>query len=423
MSRILLLPHGTIGDVLPLIWIGRQMMQRGHQATMIWVDAYENQARKAGLDFISLQDEGEFEKLSRSSSLWCPRESMRQGHAFADRCTKKYMAAAHEHITRHGKPDLLIAPMITFAARLLREVHGMPFISTNLQPVTFISAYDLPAGLPAVRWLRKLPVPLRKLVLAAASGDFQPLPVLRQCCIDHGVKPPRSLRRDWYHSPDGVLALFPPWYARPQPDWPANTFQWDFPLEDMAVERPLAPALQAFLESGPPPVVFSLGSATIHVRQFFETAMILTARLGLRAVFVTEERPSIPASLSSSVHVTSYAAYSTLLPRSVAFAHHGGTGTMASCLAVGCPQLITPLAFSQPDSAERVERLGVGLRLDIQKFTPLEAEPLLRRLLEDTSIRQKSQKCAEQARRLREQHPITELVAWLEKQMSCRTRS
>lgn len=412
--RILLMPHGTTGDVLPFIWLGRQLKQRGHEVIMLWVDMYREAATRAGLDFVSIEDGGEFQRLSQQTSLWSEEESMRQGHTFADRCTPICLAAYAEHVAPRGSPDIILGPMISLAARLLREMHGVPFVSVNIQPAPFFSAYDLPAGLPWVRLLRKLPVFLRKLILAAASGDFQPMPVLRQTCIDQGVAPPRSLRKDWYHSPDGVLALFPPWFGKPQPDWPSNTFQWDFPLEDLADESPLSPDLIAFLQGPGKKLLFTLGSAgggSRHAAGFFRTALECTSRLDCRAVFICRDRGLLPHSLPSSVHVVAYAPYSRLLAQMDVAVHAGGIGASAQFYAAGVPQIIAYSVFDQPDNAERVERTGAGFALPLASFSSALAMPLLHRCLTAHVVRSRAAECR---RQFVGRPPVSRLMEWLE---------
>lgn len=408
------MPHGTTGDVLPFIWLGRQLKERGHEVLLMWVDEYKAAATAAGLEFISLKDGGEFRRLSQHPDLWSEQEAMRQGHAFADRCTALCMTAYAEEVEACGRPDLILGPMISLAARLLRDKHRIPFVSVNIQPAPFLSAYDLPSGLPFGRLLKRLPLVLRKSILSAASGDFQPMPVLKQCCVDHGVRPPRSLRQDWYHSPDGVLALFPPWYGRPQPDWPANTFQWDFPLEDLSDEAPLSPDLDAFLEAPGKKLLFTLGSvgAGSHLAEaFFRAALQCVARLGCRAVFVGADAAKLPSSLPASVHVAGYVPYSRVLNRVDAAVHAGGIGTTAQCLAAGIPQILAYAAFDQPDNAARVEKLGVGCSLALARFSSGRALPLLRGCLEDETLRTQARKCAG---RLRERPTLSSLLQWLE---------
>ena len=49
-------------------------------------------------------------------------------------------------------------------------------------------------------------------------------------------------------------------------------------------------------------------------------------------------------------------------------ASHPNIGTTAQAIAAGIPQVIRPMAHDQPDTAARVEKLGIGVSLSPQKF-------------------------------------------------------
>src|SRR5436853_141063 len=50
-----------------------------------------------------------------------------------------------EDLTRAAEgADLIVSHAITYAARLVAEVRGLPWVSTALQPMVFCSAYDPP---------------------------------------------------------------------------------------------------------------------------------------------------------------------------------------------------------------------------------------------------------------------------------------
>jgi rhamnosyltransferase subunit B len=185
-----------------------------------------------------------------------------------------------------------------------------------------------------------------------------------------------------------VLALCPQWFCAPQPDWPKNLLQWTFPLEDLAKEQPLSPALQAFLAAGEPPVVFTPGSANVQASRFFDVAAQAVANVGCRAVFVTREPKQVPANLPPHIHVEEYAAFSTLLKHTAVFVHHGGIGTMSQAFAAGVPQLIMYMAHDQPDNADRVERLGAGIGLSMRQFTPKRVTKELQRLLAEPEFKE-----------------------------------
>lgn len=410
VKKFLLLPHGTSGDVFPFIWLGRLLMQHGHGVTLIAARVFESACRRAGVSFMPLARD-DFDEMLAHPGLFKIIEGTKVAHGYAGRATGDYAAAIEHWMARHGRPDLMLAPMTCFGARLIREKRGIPVVTVHVTPLLVNSAHAPALFIPAFRWLRWLPLALRRLVLSGPNPfDRYAHPHVWQACSDHGVAAPKSLRWEWWDSPDGVLALFPDWYGPPQPDWPHNLLQWDFPLEDLSNEEALSPALKTFLEVGEKPVLFTAGTGHRHARDFFETALQLVMQNQSRAVFVTRDMNQLPKSLPASVHAVEYAPFSLLLPQVAAFVHHGGLGTVAQCLAAGVPQLIVPMAHDQFDNADRVVRLGVGLALGTHGFKLKCALPLLKRCLEDSEIRQRAKDCAE---RLRHRPDTEKLERWL----------
>ncbi len=411
MKHILLLPFGTSGSVFPFIWLGRKLVERGHRVTMITSPAYEASALKAGLEFLA-PDGDSLEEMLADPAMWMPGGGARVGFIHASRATAPLNAAVERVIAASGKPDLLVAPMVSFGARLAREKQAIPLITVHLYPAAMMSAAEVPLVYPSIRLLRLLPYWLRKACFALPSPfDRFALPAVRKACLEAGVPPPRRLWKAWHHSPDGVLALYPDWYGSPQPDWPHNTFQWDFPLEDLAEEFPLESNLARFLEAGESPVLFTAGSGHFHARPFFETATKLVRHAGCRAVFLTKDIDQVPPEIPDSIFVSTYAPFSQLLPRSRVMVHHGGIGTLSQCLKAGVPQLIVAMSIDQPDNAERIAKLGAGLGMNARRFTFDKGLPLLNRCLNDDSLRLQAQKFAA---RLRNRPKIEGLMEWLE---------
>lgn len=411
MAEILLLPFGSAGDVFPFIWLGRQLMARGHRVRMITACLFEDQVRKAGIEFISLGTKDEFEAMIRDPRIWKSGIGTKVVFEFAAKSVEPYLAA----IESCGKVDLMLAPVTAFAGRLAREKHGIPLITVHLQPAVFVSAYETPLLHPAMRLFNKLPVWFKKVILSLPNPvDLFALSKVRRICEANGVNPPRSLWRDWWDSPDGVLALFPAWFASPQPDWPANLLQWTFPLEDLATEQALQPELQEFLANGEPPVIFTPGSANVQASRFFEVAAKAVQRIGCRAVFVTREPKQVPPNLPTSILTVDYAPFSTLLKHASVFVHHGGIGTMSQGFAAGVPQLIMAMAHDQPDNADRLERLGAGMGLSVRQFTPARVADELKELLHGVAIHQAALECVAKLRQM----PSPEaLLAWVESRM------
>jgi rhamnosyltransferase subunit B len=311
---------------------------------------------------------------------------------FAAASTEVYLTA----IEKTAPADLMLSPMTVFGARLAREKLGIPLITVHLQPIAMMSIHEMPLLHPAMNFLRKTPLWFKRALLSLPNPvDLFALPQVRRICETNGVKPPRSLFRDWWNSPDGVLALFPDWFGPPQPDWPPNLFQWTFPLEDLATEQALTPELHAFLANGERPVVFTPGSANVQAARFFEVAAEACTRIGCRAVFVTRKPDQVPPALPENFITVEYAAFSTLLKHAAVFVHHGGIGTLAHGFAAGIPQLIMAMAHDQPDNADRLKRLGAGFGLSVRQFTPARVTESLKRLLDEPSFTHAARLCAQ----------------------------
>lgn len=412
MAHIALLPFGSAGDVFPFLWLGRLLKARGHRVTMIVACLFEDSVRAAGLEVIPLGKPEVFERLIANPRIWKLYQGTKMVFEFAGECTETFLQPIEQ---RHGTADafdLLLAPCTAFGGRLAREALGIPLINVHLQPAVMISAHETPVLFPGMEHFQKLPLWFRRwLIRLPNPADRFAGPAVARACATRGVQPPKSLWWDWAHSPDGTLCLFPEWFAAPQPDWPADVQQWDFPLEDLATEQSLSPALQSFLARGDKPIVFTPGSANVHARRFFEVALDAVTRLQKRAVFVTRKLDQLPASLPDSILPVEYAPFSTLLPHASAFVHHGGIGTMSQGFAAGIPQLIMAMAHDQPDNAWRITRLGAGLGLTTRTFTPDRVYHALHRLLSEPSFTTAAQLWREKT--LARRKPST-LAEWIE---------
>jgi UDP:flavonoid glycosyltransferase YjiC (YdhE family) len=127
--------------------------------------------------------------------------------------------------------------------------------------------------------------------------------------------------------------------------------------------------LAEFLDAGPPPIVFTLGSSAVWVaRDFFRESIDAAKSLGQRAVLLVGDDRNRPASLPDGIIAIGYAPYESLLPRASVVVHHGGVGTTSQGLLAGVPTLIVPFAFDQSDNADHARRLGTSRTVYRNKY-------------------------------------------------------
>jgi UDP:flavonoid glycosyltransferase YjiC (YdhE family) len=273
-----------------------------------------------------------------------------------------------------------------------------------ITPLGYFSAHDLP-------------------VLFVAPEVFGPLrglgprfwgPVFR-----HGKRATRGLARPWYRlraelglppapdnplggcwSPALDLALFSRVLAGPQPDWPPQSVQTGFPFYDRDADAGLPPALERFLDAGPPPVVFTLGhSAAMVAGRFFQESVSAAKRLGRRAVLILGKGTgNAPPPLPAGVAAFDYAPFSELFPQAAAVVHAGGIGTTGLAMRSGRPALVVPFAHDQPDNAARVVRLGIARTLPPYRYRAYRVAAELLRLLDDPAYGRRAAEVGVQVR-------------------------
>ncbi|MFO0799269.1 MAG: glycosyltransferase [Gemmataceae bacterium] len=375
--RLLVSTFGSAGDVFPMLGLALALRGRRHAVTFATNPYFEEPVRRHGFAFEPLGTAAQFEDTIRDPGLWKPRTGFR---AVVDRLAD----AVRQQYTLHEKLRLPgVTNVFGFGALTAREKLGLPVVSVHLQPSVIWSNVAPPdfAGLAGPIWLRRL--------LYAAGMTFFAHPTVARCLnpwrAELGLGPLPRVDR-WWHSPDGVVGLFPDWFGPPQPDWPPGVVTTDFPLWNDGTADGLPADLSAFLDAGEPPLAFTPGSANVHGRAFFAAAVEAVQRLGRRALLLTKFPEQLPATLPPGVRHVTYAPLDVLLPRTAAFVHHGGVGSMSQALAAGVPQLVMPLAHDQFDNLARAVRLGVGEGLAVKRFTGRRVAAVLARLLGSAEV-------------------------------------
>jgi UDP:flavonoid glycosyltransferase YjiC (YdhE family) len=359
--HVILATLGTDGDVFPHLGLGAALRARGHRVTLAGPETYRARAATLGIEFCPLVTAAEVGRMLADPDLWHPlRSGMMMARWGGPMVPRQYEVLAG----LAAQPgSVLVANPGVLAARLVQEKRGTPTASLLLQPGLLPSSTgppEMPGGLTIPAWL---PRPLRGLYWLGvdAAGYALVARSLNPVRVGLGLPPVRRLFR-WWLSPELVIGLFPRWYAAPQPDWPPQLRLAGFGRFDGA-RGELPEDVRQFLADGPPPIAFTLGTGMRHAAGFFRTAVAACAALGARGLLLTKYPDVLPARLPPGVRHCAYAPFRQLLPLCAAVVHHGGVGTTAAALEAGCPQLVLPHAWDQPDNAARVTKLGAGLTL------------------------------------------------------------
>ncbi|HUE83461.1 MAG TPA: glycosyltransferase [Pyrinomonadaceae bacterium] len=366
-KEIVLTTIGSFGDIHPYMGIAMELQARGHQPVIATSALYREKLEGAGLRFApvrpdlpppQVQDQGLVEKIME------PRSGVR--FLLEDLLFPSLRDSYEDLLIAARDADLLVTHPITFAGPLVARKLRLPWISTVLAPMSFVSAYDTPVP-PVWPWLVNLRVlgpGLMGMLLGFLKKKYSAEPVAR-LRRELGIADYGSPVFDGQHSPQLVLALFSSLFGPPQPDWPPQTHTTGFAFYDGRHELEMPAELTQFLDEGSAPIVFTLGSSAVWVAQnFFHESIEAARRVGRRAVLLIGDGRNLPRErLPADMCAVNYAPFESLLPRACAMVHHGGVGTTAQGLRTGVPTLIVPFAFDQPDNAARAERLGTSRTL------------------------------------------------------------
>ncbi|QVL30400.1 glycosyltransferase [Telmatocola sphagniphila] len=355
----ILASFGTDGDVFPYIGLGIRLRERGHRVTLVVPEPYRARAELLGFEFLPIVSQSEINEVLQNPSLWHPYWGGRVMSKWATR----FIERQYDQLSNVASDpqSILVANPGVSAARLLQEKQSRRVVSLVLQPgviPSIDSPPTMPGGLTPPSWLPRPIAQLYWLGVDLAGYALFGL-ALNKVRKKIGLKPVYRIFQ-WWLSPDLTIGLFPDWYASPQSDWPASLRLVGFGDFDGSRSLELPDELRKFCEMPGPLISFTTGTGVTHGSGYFRTAVKACQSLGLRGVLLSKNLHQVPRDLPSSIRVCSYAPFRALFPHCAAVVHHGGIGTTAAALASGTSQLILPLAWDQPDNAERVRKLGAG---------------------------------------------------------------
>ncbi|MFA6044369.1 MAG: nucleotide disphospho-sugar-binding domain-containing protein [Phycisphaerales bacterium] len=369
--RFAIVTTGSHGDVHPFIALALALKFRGHEVILFSNPYFENVTTRAGVTFepmgamLDLRDIKTFPKLMHpflGPSVVVNELLIPNIHASLDELGPKLEAFA---------PDMVVHHHICVGVPWVTDELRIPRASVVLAPMLWFSRGDDFVGPgwggeaphPWVRGLRRwaqrsgrggmlrfmFDLPINRMRRERGLADERDVYLYstRESALNLGLWSP-AFRPAFETDPKPSLICGFPWFdANPA----QHTGQTD---------------LDAFLASceakGTPPVLFSLGTAAVHVAgKFYDIAAETCQKLGRPGVLLVGNSGCQPRGLSGTIRAFDYVPFSTIMPRCAASVHHGGIGTTAQGLRSGRPTVIVPHSHDQFDNAARAFRLGVSL--------------------------------------------------------------
>lgn len=402
--RIVLATFGSLGDLNPFIAVARELRARGHEPVLATSACHRERVERQGVAFHAVRpDLIEFEGEPERFRVLMDRKTGSE-HVVRD-IFMAHLRDSYDDLREAARgADLLVSHIVAFAGPLVVESARLRWVSAVLSPISMLSPHDPPV-LPQMPWLRHLRAlgprvhrPFFQFGRRMVRTWTEPVQRLRR---ELGLPPGGDPLFEGGNSPTCMLVLFSRILGAPQPDWPPQARQTGFAFFDDVLGTGMPQGLSEFLEAGPPPIVFTLGSsAVMDAGRFYAESLAAAHRLGRRAVLLIgpdpRNRPGTP--LPDSAIALEYAPYSELFPRASAIVHQGGVGTTAQALRSGKPMVVVPWAHDQFDNADRVQRLGVARTVDRERYTVRTAAGSLRKVLDDPEFAHRADAVGRQVR-------------------------
>lgn len=344
--RILFATLGTYGDLSPYLALAEELRQRGHKVTLA-----TSEHHRSSIDSIAfvpiepnivLSNDDSFAKYFdyETGDVACMENILFPSYL---RTFFQLKRAAQQH-------DVLISSKLILPAADVVAETGIPWIEAVFAPISM--GWPTYPVWPYPSW-----VPNYHHILGKVQPLFSQLSKQMEIRAAYRRYKPQSLLK---------LGLFSKYLCGAQNYWDENSVitgfvyregKWNWPQE-----------LQAFLESGAPPIIISLGSCVSNIvnAKFYEPFIEATHNLGKRLVILAGDRiAEVKAIVGNHEHVcvVSAAANESLFPYAEAVVHHGGSGTIAHVLKAGKPSIVVPFCYDQPTNSHYLEQRGVGLHL------------------------------------------------------------
>jgi UDP:flavonoid glycosyltransferase YjiC (YdhE family) len=333
--NVYILTIGTRGDFELFLTLGRALVRRGHGVTLGTSPFYLDRVRDAGLTPAAIGEGTREGLLQILQSLADVRDRRARTYAYYQQWLRPQFEPSVGRMTREaGRADYFVSNLKLI---LRRNGATMPGAAVT---------YDPPGSLAE----------LDAYGTRQQGGRILDLVAMPRTLVD-----PEGAWPSEYH-----FTGF--WHCKARPDWS--------PTAELA----------SFLESGPPPVVVTLGSMVMFDAGRFVHVLEAALRLdGRRGVLVGGWSGITSSAASDHLISVGEVPYDWLFPRASCILHHGGCGTVAATLRAGKVSVLFPQITAQEHFGRLLERQSLATAsFDLATLDPAALADSIRRAATDS---------------------------------------
>jgi vancomycin aglycone glucosyltransferase len=382
--RILLAPHGTRGDVQPIVALAVALRARGHTVRLVAPANFVSWVRGYGFDTES--DGIDVEALLQSAGTGL------QSLSWQMRYLAHNMPLLFEPTARASEGcELIVGAGLQFAAASVAEWRDVPYAHVVFCPCATPSSATPPPNVhrqTLPRWINRL--------LWQAGGPMADLAL--RGVINRGRA---TLGLEAIASPisqllEGRTILAADRDLGPLPDdapkSAMNTDAWVLNEPGTLDHR-----VEAFLQQVPAPIYIGFGSMIAPRAAELVAKAIAAVRAIGRGAVIAGGWAALDQHIQEAddVLIVDNVPHSLIFPKVAAAVRHGGAGTTTAAARAGVPQVLLPHILDQYYWAHRVEALGLGPRaLPVEQVTADMLSDRISRAVNDPSIRERVNRLA-----------------------------
>lgn len=382
--RILLAPHGTRGDVQPIVALAVALRARGHTVRLVAPANFVSWVRGYGFDTES--DGIDVEALLQSAGTGL------QSLSWQMRYLAHNMPLLFEPTARASEGcELIVGAGLQFAAASVAEWRDVPYAHVVFCPCATPSSATPPPNVhrqTLPRWINRL--------LWQAGGPMADLAL--RGVINRGRA---TLGLEAIASPisqllEGRTILAADRDLAPLPDdAPKSAVSTDaWVLNEPGT---LDHRVEAFLQRIPAPIYIGFGSMIAPRAAELVAKAVAAVRAIGRGAVIAGGWAALDQHIQEAddVLIVDNVPHSLIFPKVAAAVHHGGAGTTTAAARAGVPQVLLPHILDQYYWAHRVELLGLGPRaLPVEQVTADMLSDRISRAVNDPSIRERVNRLA-----------------------------
>lgn len=370
---------GSDGDVLPFIFLGREMTARGHLFKVVTFSKFCERVLANGLLYGNLHGDPEEmmqKMLSEKEEGPGPLVAIKQ-------LLHKYPEQYEDYKDACEWADLIMYMQFGGLAYHFAEKMHKPCVRTFALPYDPTRLYS--SMFPFIK--RNSARCKYSYVMCDIMMNWASLDTVRLWRKRLGLSGWNLFRS--YKKMNGrkILTLYQ--YSNVlfprDPAWKKHIYvtgEWNSVQKE---ETDIDEDLKTFVESGEPPLYIGFGSiVSRQVEELQDKILCALEQTGQRAVFVSAWTKFNPDNNNPNVFYAEYVSFAWLFPRVSAVVHHGGAGALSYAVRAGKPNLIIAFGEDQYFRGKQAQMAGVAPEPIYLPKTEVTAELLTEKLTELT---------------------------------------